>query len=107
MSSTVAANPADTETASAATLRRLLEPAGIPCEIVLPSGQALRFGSAPASFRVTFHSDRAFRAGLDEFALAQAYVEGEIDIDGDMLSLLDLRSRLTDRPKLLQVARFL
>lgn len=107
MSTTVAAPHADSAGSSAALLRRWLEPAGIPCEIVLPSGQVLGFGHGPPGFRVTFRSDRAFRAGLDEFALAQAYVEGEIDIEGDMLTLLDLRSRLTDRPRLLQVVHFL
>jgi cyclopropane-fatty-acyl-phospholipid synthase len=85
----------------------LLDEAGVPCEIALPSGQCLKYGSEPPSFRVTFRSNRALRNGLDELALARAYVEGEIDIEGDMLSLLDTRRRLTDRPKVKQVARFL
>jgi cyclopropane-fatty-acyl-phospholipid synthase len=107
MSTTLATEQPARDDSSALRLCRLIEPADIPCEIVLPSGQRLSFGHLTPRFHVTFHSDRALRAGLDEFALAEAYIHGEIDIDGDMMSLLDLRSRLTDRPKLPQVVRFL
>jgi cyclopropane-fatty-acyl-phospholipid synthase len=107
VAASVAADRTASEHRAAALIHRLLEPARTPCEVVLPSGQTLSFGRTPPKFRVVFHSDQALRAGLDEFALAQAYVAGEIDIEGDMLSLLDLRSRLTDRGTLLQAARFL
>ena len=72
---------------AAALLHRLLDPAGVACEIEMPSGQRLSFGNGPASFRVVFHSTRAFLRGFDEFALARAYIDGDIDIDGDMLTL--------------------
>jgi cyclopropane-fatty-acyl-phospholipid synthase len=89
-------------TRAAWLFHRLFDQTGLACEIVLPSGQLLSFGEAPASFRVTFRSNRPFIMGLDEFALARAYIEGEIDIDGDMLSVLDVRHKLSDRRKSLQ-----
>ncbi|MGH7322286.1 MAG: class I SAM-dependent methyltransferase [Candidatus Rokuibacteriota bacterium] len=85
-------------------LRRLLADARVPCEVVLPSGETLYGGTAPA-FRVTIRSSRALRGGLDEFSLGKAYVEGDIDIEGDMLSLLDVRARLADRRRLLPLLR--
>jgi cyclopropane-fatty-acyl-phospholipid synthase len=39
----------------------------------------------------------AFRRGLDERAIAEAYMDGEFDVEGDMLRAFDIRSRLIDR----------
>lgn len=72
----------------------LIDRAGIPCEIVLPDGETLSYGLTAPDFRVIFHTARPLKWGLNEFALGQAYVTGEIDIEGDMLRLLDLRRYL-------------
>ncbi|HEX7183050.1 MAG TPA: class I SAM-dependent methyltransferase [Thermoanaerobaculia bacterium] len=88
-------------------LRRLLEESGVACEVRLPSGEEIRCGSGPAAFRVVLHSDRALRRGLDEMSLGQAYVEGEMDIEGDLWSVLELRDRLQDRLRAGPLLRFL
>lgn len=90
-----------------AALTRLLERAGVPCEVRFASGEVVRCGSGAPAFRVVLHSDRPLRAGLDELALGRAYVEGEVDVEGDFLALLEVRRALTDRARLLPLLRFL
>ena len=66
----------------------------VPCEFILPDGDYHRFGSGPSEFRVVIKNKRALRRGFDEFSLGRAYVEGDIEIEGNIMSLLDLRSHL-------------
>jgi cyclopropane-fatty-acyl-phospholipid synthase len=97
-------------------LRRLIETAGVPCEIVLPGGEVVRGGAAaaapgaagePPRFRVVVRSPRVLRGGLDELAFGRAYVEGDLDIEGDLWSLFLLRDRLGERLRLLPGLRLL
>lgn len=78
-------------------LANVLESAGVPCEIVLPDRTVVRCGEGAPTFRVTINDESALRAGTDELALGAAYVEGKIDIEGDLFSVFDVRSRLADR----------
>jgi Cyclopropane fatty acid synthase and related methyltransferases len=84
----------------------MLEKAEIACELELPTGEVLRYGTAPSKFRLIVRSERALR-GLDELSLGHAYVRGEIDFEGDPFALLDLRSQLIDRLPLAARWRFL
>jgi len=86
-------------------LGRLLH--DIDVEVRLPDGEVLRFGQAPPKFWVHFNDGRALRRGFDEFAIGQAYVEGDIDWGGDMLYLLDMRARLVNRVPLAAKLGFL
>jgi cyclopropane-fatty-acyl-phospholipid synthase len=92
---------------SARALTRLLDGTGIACEVVLPSGEAVRCGASPPKFRLIVHSDRALRGAFDELALGGAYVEGEIDLEGDIWSAMEIRSKLQDRARTSQILRFL
>lgn len=78
-------------------LQQVMGKVSIPCEFTLPNGDCHRFGSGPPKFCVVIKTERAMRRGFDEFSLGQAYVEGDIDIEGDMMSLLELRSHLEHR----------
>ena len=80
---------------------------GISCEIRLPSGTVHRYGSEPPEFIVTFKNDRRLRSSFDEFAFADAYVNGDIEIEGDMVALLRLRTRIHDKVRLVPWLRFL
>ncbi|HEX4965447.1 MAG TPA: class I SAM-dependent methyltransferase [Thermoanaerobaculia bacterium] len=91
----------------ARALARLLDGTGVPCEMVLPSGEAIRCGDGPPKFRVLVHSDRALRGAYDELALGRAYMEGEIDIEGDVWSAFEVRRLLQDRARMSQLLRFL
>ena len=82
---------------SAQLLARVLESAGVPCEIVFADRSVVRCGDGAPRFRVTINDESALRKGLDELALGTAYVEGKLDIEGDLLSMFDVRTRLADR----------
>jgi cyclopropane-fatty-acyl-phospholipid synthase len=87
----------------ARSLARLLEETGVPCAVVLPSGEAIQCGDGPPRFRVIVHSDRVLRRFFDELALAGAYVEGALDIEGDLWSVFEVRRLLRDRTRLSQL----
>jgi cyclopropane-fatty-acyl-phospholipid synthase len=88
-------------------LARLLAGTGVPCEVVLPSGEAIRCGDGPPKFRVIVHDDRVLRRAFDELALAGAYVEGAIDLEGDLWSIFEVRRLMQDRARLGQILGFL
>jgi cyclopropane-fatty-acyl-phospholipid synthase len=75
-------------------LKGMLHDFDAACEIKLASGETLRFGAGSPKFRVTLHSDRVLAKGLDEFALGSAFVNGEFDIEGDMMAFFDIRKYL-------------
>jgi cyclopropane-fatty-acyl-phospholipid synthase len=76
------------------------------CELEFPGGVVRRFGDQPLAFRVIFKNRRALRTPLTQYALARAYVENDIDLEGDMLALFDLRERLREPLSLPQTLRF-
>jgi cyclopropane-fatty-acyl-phospholipid synthase len=92
-------------------LTRYLGELGTSSEIVLPDGRKIPFGTAAPAFKVIFKNHRALRARPTEFSLGRAYVEGDIDFEGDMTALLDARDRLnpenTLRQRLLFTAQLL
>lgn len=85
---------------------QILRDVGVSCELELPDGEVLRLGEAPPVFRVVFKTQRALQMPLTELALGRAYVEGDIDLDGDMVALLDVRERLRNGATLGQKLRF-
>jgi cyclopropane-fatty-acyl-phospholipid synthase len=83
---------------------------GPPFEVYLPDGSRHSFGGQgeQPAFQIWLRTSDAIRAirSLDEVSIALAYLDGDIDIAGDMLAVLDLRDRLADRHPLASVARF-
>src|SRR5262249_21667102 len=77
-----------------AKTERVLEGFTTPCEFTLAQGEVLRVGTGAPKFRVKFHDDRVILRGTDEFAFAQAFVNGDIDIEGDMMAFFDVRDIL-------------
>jgi cyclopropane-fatty-acyl-phospholipid synthase len=82
------------QTKLVARIERILKGLDISCEVQLAGGDVLRFGMAAPQFRVTLHSDRVLTKSLDEFALAAAFVSGEVDIEGDMMAFYTIRNGL-------------
>ena len=78
-------------------------------ELVLPDGPVQRVGDGAPSFRVHVKSNRALRAlaSTDAGRIGDAYVAGDIDIDGDMLKPFELRNSLSDSHPMTTVWRFL
>src|SRR5262249_43513666 len=79
-----------------------------PFEIILPDGSVHRFGQGAPSFQVRLKNQRALRAvrRLDEGRFGDAYVAGDIDIDGDMLRPFELRRWMKDFHVVTTVWRF-
>jgi cyclopropane-fatty-acyl-phospholipid synthase len=80
------------------TACRYLADHGTPGEVQLPDGAVITFGDSPPAFRVVLKNQRALRTRWNEFALGKAYVEGDIDLEGDLMALLDARDQLGFTP---------
>src|ERR1700744_1232952 len=70
-----------------------------PFEVVMPDGSHARFGQGAPTFRVSIKSENGRRAlaSLDEGRIAEAYLAGDIDLDGDMMKPFELRRSMKDR----------
>ncbi len=66
-------------------------------------------GDTASRFRITVRQPEGLRAlrSLDELRLGMAYFNGDLDVDGDFMSCLDLRGILTDRHPVHSLLRFL
>ena len=68
-----------------------MDAVGVPCELVTPVGERLRFGAGSPEFRLVFRNAVPLTAPLSDLSLARAYVNGDVDVDGDLMALLSLR----------------
>ncbi len=74
-------------------------PEGSAFELQFPGEAPIMVGRGSVKFRVTAHNARAASAikSLDEIRIAQAYMAGQLDIEGDLLAAFDLRNSLADK----------
>ena len=77
-------------------------------DIVLPDKTVRRFGAGAPSFRVKINNRAGLRAigSIDEGRIGDAYLAGDIDIDGDMLRPFELRGSMKDFHPLVAAWRF-
>ena len=97
---------------AAATLDALIARVGAvetPFSIELPDGEKRTLGEGKPEFHVGLRNERALRAirSLDEGTISEAYLAGDIDLEGDMLKPFELRDRLDDRHPLVLAWRFI
>ena len=80
-----------------------------PFSIELPDGNKRDVGEGEPQFHVALRTDRAVKAlrTLDEANIAEAYLQGDIDLDGDMISPFALRASLDDRHLIVAAWRFI
>jgi hypothetical protein len=73
--------------------------AGRAFELQLPGRPPRRVGRGEIAFRLTAHDDQglAALASLDECRIGEAYLDGALDLEGDLTAALSLRGELTDR----------
>jgi cyclopropane-fatty-acyl-phospholipid synthase len=78
-------------------------------DVVLPDKTVQHFGPGSPSFRVTIRNNRGLRAirSIDEGQIGDAYLDGDIDIDGDMLRPFELRGAMKDFHPLVAAWRFI
>ncbi len=81
----------------------------VPFELVFPDGRHLPFGGGAPSFIVTLRNHDAVRAlaSMDEGRIGDAYVRGDLDIEGDMLRPFQMRRGMADRHYIVTLWRFL
>lgn len=81
----------------------------VPFEMYFPDGASRRFGQGAPSFHVRLKNRNAVRAitSLDQVKFADAYLAGDIDMDGDMLRPFELRQSMGDLHPLMTAWRFL
>ena len=78
--------------AAARLLHAALADVPFPCQFTFAQGETLHLGPpGEPAFSVVFHSDAVLGKRLDEYAIGRAYVEGQIEIEGDVLAFLSLR----------------
>ena len=77
--------------------------------VTLPDGSEQAFGKDAPSFTVTLKNSRAIRAlaSLDEGRIGDAYLAGDLDIEGDMLAPFALRGEMKDFHLATTIWRFL
>jgi cyclopropane-fatty-acyl-phospholipid synthase len=73
------------------------EPA-IPFAVSLTGGEAHAFGAGDPAFTIKVHDRRGAKAlaALDQFRVAVAYLEGWLDVEGDLATALKMRSFFSD-----------
>src|SRR6266568_710834 len=78
-------------------------------DVTLPDGAVQRFGPEPPRFHVTLKNKRALRAiaSIDEGRIGDAYLAGDIELDGDMLAPFELRGSMNDFHLITTVWRFI
>src|SRR5262245_37309069 len=70
-----------------------------PFELRLPDHSSHLIGQGDPAFTIGVVNDIGWRAlaSFDELSVAEAYLNGDLDIDGEMLSAFRYRAMLTDR----------
>src|SRR5437773_997061 len=77
--------------------------------VVLHNQSTRTFGSGRHVARIVARTSRGTRAlaSLDSNAMAEAYLAGEIDVEGDLEQLLSMRDQFRDRGGFVSIWRFL
>jgi cyclopropane-fatty-acyl-phospholipid synthase len=72
-----------------------------------PSGEVLKFGTGAPAFDLIIHNQAGLAAlrSLNEPQLADAYIRGDYEIEGDFIAALSLRHALSDRSMWLKLWR--
>lgn len=90
--------------------RRLAGSSAPPFEIVMPDGRVYAVGDrSGACFRIAVRNAKGLDAlaSMQENAIAVAYMEGDLDVEGEFAEALALRDVLSDFHPLLSIWRFL
>jgi cyclopropane-fatty-acyl-phospholipid synthase len=88
---------------------RAFAQAPVPFDVQLTHGTIVHFGRGSPKFQVRLNNRRGTRAlaSLDEGRIADAYLLGDIDFEGDPLSPFQLRTGMCDRHLPTVVWRFI
>lgn len=89
--------------------KRLSGQITVPFEIRLWGDKVYRFGNGAPAVDIVVQDRRGLLAlsQLDELSICEAYMDGSLDVVGDMLPFVSLRGTLSDNHPLLNVWRLL
>jgi cyclopropane-fatty-acyl-phospholipid synthase len=76
--------------------------AQVPFELCFWNGRSLSFGQGDCALQIVVNNERGLGAlaTLDELAICEAYLDGSLDVKGDMIQLIELRRVLPDGDRL-------
>ncbi|WP_192772308.1 class I SAM-dependent methyltransferase [Plantactinospora soyae] len=82
--------------------------AAVPFAVAPAGGPAQILGSGDPLFTIIIKDERGAKAlaALDQFAVAVAYLQGSLDVDGDLAAALRMRSFFPDRHPIAWLGRF-
>ena len=88
---------------------RRLASAGVPLAVRLPGGGLETFGVGEPVLVVEVANERGLAAvcSLEELKLVEAYMRGDIDMEGDLFAAMDVRDVLSDRQVLVKAWTFI
>jgi len=93
-----------------AAVRQKFGTADVPAFVIrYPDGAGSLFGaSAAPRFEIHIKTEAGAKAvrSFDEYAIALAYLDDDIELVGDFLAMMEMRAHLTDRHPWLQFLRF-
>ena len=77
--------------------------------VILPDGKVQPFGPGIPRFQITLKNNQAISAvaSMDEGRFGDAFVRGDIELDGDLLSAFELRNSMKDVHPITTIWRFL
>ena len=78
----------------------LIQGASVPFVVQFADGRQIASRDEPPRFRMVIKDPDATRRVVDEFSLADAYVNGSLELEGDLFGLFDLRHEFKDRFRL-------
>ena len=75
----------------------------------MPDGSERLMGSGDPKFEIVLNNKRAVKAmgSLDEANIGEAYLQGDFDINGDLLEMFSLRGKMDDRHPMVTAWRFI
>jgi cyclopropane-fatty-acyl-phospholipid synthase len=88
-------------------LAPLLCQLNIPGEIELPNGKVVPTSMRTPTYRVIFTTEKALTTPMTEMAIGEAYLAGEIQVEGDLGALFNARSSLKEGVPLRQKLQFI
>jgi cyclopropane-fatty-acyl-phospholipid synthase len=80
---------------------------GVPFVVVDTSGKSTAIGSGEPRFRVLLKNEKAEKAlrRLDTLAIAEAYLDGDLDLEGDLISVMRYKEAFGDPHPLIHFLR--
>lgn len=102
----IARPTADTTTTVRGGIEDVLRRSEVACELVRADGSTQAFGVGEPVFRVRLATEAAADIPLTEWAVGRAYINGEIDFEGDVRAVIGLRDLLPVGMSVKDMAKF-